>query len=60
MGERGHCKSCAVWQTNVECGGVDRSPVPRIRAALRLLSPDDITPAGVRALERVLDAEESS
>jgi hypothetical protein len=30
----------------------------RLRAALRLLSPDDITPWGRRLLERVLDDEE--
>lgn len=31
--------------------------VRRMRAALRLLSPDDITPAGRRVLENILDAE---
>ena len=30
----------------------------RIRAAIRLLSPDHITPWGRRLLERVLDDEE--
>jgi hypothetical protein len=34
-------------------------PLSRFRAALRLLSPDHITPTGRRILERVLDAEES-
>ena len=29
----------------------------RFRAALRLLYPDDITPAGRRVLEKILDAE---
>ena len=30
--------------------------VARIRAALRLISPDDITPQGIRIIEKVLDA----
>lgn len=30
----------------------------RMRAALRLLSPDDITPMGKRILENILDDEE--
>lgn len=30
----------------------------RIRAALKLLSPDHITPMGARIIEKVLDAEE--
>lgn len=29
--------------------------VSRIRAVLRLISPDDITPMGVRMVEKVLD-----
>lgn len=29
----------------------------RIRAALRLLSPDEITPMGVRIIEKILDEE---
>jgi hypothetical protein len=32
--------------------------VLRMRAALRLLSPDDITPMGRRILENILDDEE--
>lgn len=31
----------------------------RIRATIRLLTPDHITPQGVRQLERVLDDEEA-
>ncbi len=31
----------------------------RVRAALRLLGNDDITPAGRRVLERILDEAES-
>jgi hypothetical protein len=33
-------------------------PVARVRAALRLISPDDITPMGVRIIEKILDAAE--
>jgi hypothetical protein len=32
--------------------------IVRVRAALRLISPDHITPWGRRLLERVLDDEE--
>jgi hypothetical protein len=32
--------------------------IARVRAALRLLSPDHITPEGVRIIEKVLRAEE--
>lgn len=32
--------------------------VSRVRAALRLLSPDHITPMGVRIIEKVLNAAE--
>lgn len=68
MPERRHCQSCDGWRSIhatdghlslVECEGAGQTPVPRIRAALRLLPPDDITPAGVRALEQVLDAEDA-
>jgi hypothetical protein len=31
--------------------------INRVRAVLRLISPDDITPMGVRMIEKVLDAE---
>jgi hypothetical protein len=34
-----------------------RAVADRVRAALRLISPDHITPVGVRQIERVLDAE---
>lgn len=34
--------------------------IDRVRAALRLISPDDITPMGVRMIERVLDDEEET
>jgi hypothetical protein len=37
---------------------MDELALRRLRAALRLLSPDDITPWGRRLLERVLDDEE--
>lgn len=33
--------------------------IPRVRAALRLLGPDHITPWGARILERILDEEEA-
>lgn len=33
--------------------------IERVRAVLRLLSPDHITPLGVRMIEKVLDEEES-
>jgi hypothetical protein len=33
--------------------------IARMRAALRLISPDDITPMGRRILERILDEEEN-
>jgi hypothetical protein len=33
--------------------------IARVRAALRLISPDDITPMGRRILERILDEEEN-
>jgi hypothetical protein len=32
--------------------------IERVRAVLRLISPDDITPMGVRMIEKVLDDEE--
>lgn len=32
--------------------------VARVRAALKLLQPTDITPMGVRVIEKVLDAAE--
>lgn len=35
-----------------------RRVLSRMRAALRLLSPDDITPSGRRVLENILDEEE--
>jgi hypothetical protein len=34
--------------------------IARLRAALRLLAPDEITPTGRRILERILDAEDDS
>jgi hypothetical protein len=34
--------------------------IERVRAVLRLISPDDITPMGVRMIEKVLDEEEKS
>jgi hypothetical protein len=34
--------------------------VARMRAALKLIYPDDITPMGRRILERILDAESES
>lgn len=33
--------------------------IARLRAALRLISPDDITPMGVRIIEKILDEEEA-
>ena len=38
---------------------MDRT-IERVRAALRLISPDNITPWGVRMIEKVLDAEEET
>lgn len=38
---------------------MSESALSRFRAALRLLSPEHITPAGRRILEKVLDAEET-
>ena len=32
--------------------------IERVRAVLRLLGPDHITPLGVRMIEKVLDEEE--
>jgi hypothetical protein len=32
--------------------------IARLRAALRLISPDDITPMGVRIIGKVLDEAE--
>jgi hypothetical protein len=34
--------------------------IARLRAALRLLSPGDITPMGVRIIEKILDEEEKA
>ncbi len=34
----------------------DAAVIERIRAGVRLLDPDDITPAGKRVLEKILDA----
>jgi len=34
--------------------------IARIRAALRLLGDQDITPAGRRVIEKILDAEDDS
>lgn len=36
----------------------DPELVARIRAVLRLISPDDITPMGIRMIEKVLDDHE--
>lgn len=36
---------------------MDRT-IERVRAVLRLISPDNITPWGVRMIEKVLDEEE--
>lgn len=36
---------------------MDRT-IARVRAVLRFISPDDITPMGVRMIEKVLDEEE--
>ena len=49
-----HQESCDV-QTTHQCTcrpGVDPE---RIRAAIRLLYPDDITPMGKRVLEKILE-----
>lgn len=32
--------------------------IARLRAALRLISPDDITPMGKRIIEKILDEED--
>lgn len=37
---------------------MDRT-IERVRAVLRLISPDDITPMGVRMIQKVLDEEET-
>jgi hypothetical protein len=37
---------------------MDRT-IERIRAVLRFISPDDITPMGVRMIQKVLDEEET-
>jgi hypothetical protein len=36
---------------------MDRT-IERVRAVLRFISPDDITPMGVRMIQKVLDEEE--
>ena len=52
-----HQETCAV-QTTLTCtchkAGIDPA---RIRAAIRLLYPDEITPTAKRILERILDDE---
>lgn len=36
-----------------------RALISQLRSVLRLLSPDDITPFGVRAIEKILDFDEA-
>ena len=38
--------------------GAQKRVIARLRAALKLIHPDDITPMGRRILERILDEEE--
>jgi Helix-turn-helix len=56
---RDACPGCGLsCYRKVETESFAAVPVAQVRAALRLISPDHITPMGARIIEKVLDAAE--